>query len=426
MFCGDEVPAVVIDLGSCNSRFGSGGEAFPKHVYKSVIGINEVSKYYGDVGVRVATTMEIQDIISVDLNSNTKQSNINWDNIEGFLRYGIESVLYGGSSICKSARSPLENKDLSTHSLFFTESHMQTLLNKQTLAEICFENFKIPGFFVAPNAVLSGISMCKPTALIIDIGASGTSISTIVDGYVLRKSRHSLPIGGYYMNMCINHVLNQLSLTNSIKPWFELPTTTATTTTTGASKSNVSYTNSYKLYHQTQIIQDLKHWMSIVPYTRLDVNQRSELVMYCLRIPPYILPDGVEVNQSDMLCTTAEALFQAPVYDYKTSVGSTPSNTDTNSPSLEQTTTNNTNNNTNSKWNLPSLASLVIESIAHLEIELQKEVINNILITGGGSNIDGVHTRLQYELGVLLNTATDGKKKSGLALKVSCMLVDNK
>ena len=80
MYCGDEVPAVVIDLGSCNSRFGSGGEASPKHVFKSVIGVNELSKYYGDIGVRVPSTMEIQELISVDLNNNSNRvSSINLD-----------------------------------------------------------------------------------------------------------------------------------------------------------------------------------------------------------------------------------------------------------------------------------------------------------------------------------------------------------
>ena len=141
MYCGDEVPAVVIDLGSCNSRFGSGVEASPKHVFKSVIGVNDFSKYYGDIGVRVPSTMEIQELISVDLNNNSNRvSSINWDCMENYLRYGIESVIYGGSSVCKPLRAAADYRDISTHSLFFAESHMETLISKQQLAEMCFEN----------------------------------------------------------------------------------------------------------------------------------------------------------------------------------------------------------------------------------------------------------------------------------------------
>ncbi len=37
MLCGDEVQAVVVDLGSSFSKFGTAGEDLPRHIFKSEI-----------------------------------------------------------------------------------------------------------------------------------------------------------------------------------------------------------------------------------------------------------------------------------------------------------------------------------------------------------------------------------------------------
>ena len=43
MLCGDEVRAAVMDLGSSFCRFGAAGQGLPTHVYKTDVGLRELS-----------------------------------------------------------------------------------------------------------------------------------------------------------------------------------------------------------------------------------------------------------------------------------------------------------------------------------------------------------------------------------------------
>lgn len=71
------------------------------------------------------------------------------------------------------------------------------------MAEIMFEEFKVPAFYIANSAVLSSYGFLpdqrlfhmnffsfaagKGTALLIDIGKDTASVIPVVDGFVLRK-----------------------------------------------------------------------------------------------------------------------------------------------------------------------------------------------------------------------------------------------
>ena len=59
MLCGDEVGAVVVDIGAALCKFGSAGQDAPQHVFRSDIGIvnasdmEENSFKLGDSALRV-------------------------------------------------------------------------------------------------------------------------------------------------------------------------------------------------------------------------------------------------------------------------------------------------------------------------------------------------------------------------------------
>jgi actin-related protein len=49
-----------------------------------------------------------------------------------------------------------------------------------------------------------------------------------------------------------------------------------------------------------------------------------------------------------------------------------------------------------------SLQHLVVSSVSKCDVDARKELLSNILLVGGGSMIDGIGPRLQYELQQLL------------------------
>jgi hypothetical protein len=62
------------------------------------------------------------------------------------------------------------------------------------MAEIMFEEFHVPAFYIANNAVLSAFAAGKGTALIVDIGKTNASVVPVSDGFVLRKGISVSPL----------------------------------------------------------------------------------------------------------------------------------------------------------------------------------------------------------------------------------------
>ena len=75
------------------------------------------------------------------------------------------------------------------HVYIFISTCMKTM-------EICFEGLSSPGLYIGNSSMLSSFCAGRANSLVVDIGASGTSISPIIDGYELKRSSMRLNRGG--------------------------------------------------------------------------------------------------------------------------------------------------------------------------------------------------------------------------------------
>jgi len=92
----------------------------------------------------------------------------------------------------------------SEHPVLVTEPTWNTPASREKMAELMFEEFQVPAFYIANTGVLNayafffpllGIALFisssfaagKGTALVIDVGKSMASVTPVVDGFVLRK-----------------------------------------------------------------------------------------------------------------------------------------------------------------------------------------------------------------------------------------------
>lgn len=90
------------------------------------------------------------------------------------------------------------------HPVLVTEAPWNNAENRKRMAEIMFEEFKVPAFYISNTAVLSSsvifdlvkliptdfmprFASGKGTSLVIDIGKGMASVTPISDGFVLRK-----------------------------------------------------------------------------------------------------------------------------------------------------------------------------------------------------------------------------------------------
>lgn len=74
-------------------------------------------------------------------------------------------------------RSPSEH-----HPALFTEAVWTSRPAREKLAELLFEKYQAPAFFLVKNAVLCAFANGKSTALVVDAGASQTSAVPVIDG----------------------------------------------------------------------------------------------------------------------------------------------------------------------------------------------------------------------------------------------------
>ncbi|KAG8895013.1 NuA4 histone acetyltransferase subunit [Tulasnella sp. 403] len=166
IYGGDEISALVLDIGSSSTRLGYAGEDTPRCVIPTSYGyIPRTVKTLNAEGVEVET-------ISRDLYVG--------ENGVGRWRPGMEvgnpmaeGLVYDFSAT-KDIISHAFDKGLEVnpqeHPVLVTEPAWNTAANRERMAEILFEEFQVPAFYVSNNAVLSasGIQHSTLPGLVMD------------------------------------------------------------------------------------------------------------------------------------------------------------------------------------------------------------------------------------------------------------------
>lgn len=186
---GDETGGLVVSIGSYSSMFGYVGEDSPRlyDVSKSLKSINNKDDASNSnetrKGIRYESGLkrlryspydtEIHDAMASY--SESTGCLFNWDIIESLWNYGIVDTL------------KIEAND---HPFMICTPDYVRFSNKERnkYAELIVEKFDVPAFFFTPSSVLNAFSMGKHSALVIDIGYSGTSVVPVIDGYSLKSS----------------------------------------------------------------------------------------------------------------------------------------------------------------------------------------------------------------------------------------------
>ncbi|CAI5757552.1 unnamed protein product [Candida verbasci] len=182
-------PAVVIDNGSYTTKAGFATDDLPNLVFSSNYMIDKNGKVIiGDDEMLNNPNLEVMTLLDNGLVYNFDRIVDNWsyvyDNIDN--NNGIDSKEYP---------------------LVITEQTWNTNKNKTKLCQIAFENFEVPIFSLIKNPLSQLYGCGKSTGLVIDIGASVTSVTPILDGIIQNKSSYHSKYAGDFLNL---HILNYL------------------------------------------------------------------------------------------------------------------------------------------------------------------------------------------------------------------------
>ncbi|XP_043713789.1 actin-related protein 4 isoform X1 [Telopea speciosissima] len=382
MYGGDEVSAVVIDLGSHTCKAGYAGEDAPKAVFPSVVGSID--------------QMDVDDAVKSDSgsapDSKTVARSFDSDKSKTKRKFYVGSQALGYRRDHMEVLSPIKDGvvvnwdivdsiwdhafrerlliDPKEHPMLLAEPSSNTQQQRERTAELMFERYKVPALFLAKNAVLTSFASGRATSLVVDSGGGSTTVTPVHDGYVLQKALGTSPIGGEFLTECMMKSLESKGI--MMKPRYSFKRKEIRPgefQTVDLDFPNT--TESYKLYCQRAIASDIKECVCRAPDTPYDESAYANVPT-----TPYELPDGQTIEVGADRFKIPDVLF-------------TPSLVQQTIPGMESFS---------DSAPVRGLPQMVVESINKCDVDIRRELFSSILLAGGTASMQQLKERLEKDL----------------------------
>ncbi|EIE27441.1 putative Acttin-related protein 4 [Coccomyxa subellipsoidea C-169] len=337
MYGGDEVNALVIDLGSSTVKAGYAGEDTPKALFPAAVGCigehdgSEVSNGGEKNGRKLHVGSQAMGFRKDDMEVVQACNNglyDNWDAIE---------AIWGHIFNDRLAANPAE------HPVMLAEPSFNTKDIREKTVELLFEKFSPPAVFLAKNAVLSSFAMGRQSSLVVDAGHEGIVVSAVHDGYVLQKSIARAPIGGRLLTQCMLQSVESKGIT--VRPSYSFKRSINASGQYELKNLDFPQTSpSYRQFNMEQIAADVKESIGRVSDGPFDAEQNASIPTV-----NYELPDGQEIQVGPDRFKVPEVLFNP-------------------------------------------------DSINRCDAELRRDLYSGILLAGGTAMFTGLRDRLEREL----------------------------
>ncbi|KAF9563682.1 actin-related protein Arp4p [Agrocybe pediades] len=188
---GDEVSALVVDIGSSSLRAGYAGDDTPKAIIPTSYGFQnnppDSDVVMGDGAENAEAQQKKSKFAKIYVGQNGPSIWREGMEVGNPLSEGLIQDFNPIPPLIDHAISKIMRCDTSEHPILLTEPAWNTPANRERMAEIMFEEFKVPAFYIANTGVLNAFAAGKGTALVIDVGSTMASVTPVVDGFVLRK-----------------------------------------------------------------------------------------------------------------------------------------------------------------------------------------------------------------------------------------------
>ena len=186
----NQLPNIIIDLGSNSIKFGYSSELYPKYVIPNITGkiksndfspIKSYNNYYcGYDALYNGPSLDLSyPLIENGGKISSKEEYIkDYEKIFHYIfkdTLGIEEFNYN---------------------IFIIDSIFTTVKEQEVIAQILFEKFGVYNLHFEPQSIMSLYSTSKTSGLIVNSGEMSTEIVPIYEGYIISDNINQFPIGG--------------------------------------------------------------------------------------------------------------------------------------------------------------------------------------------------------------------------------------
>ncbi|XP_003414899.1 actin-related protein T2-like [Loxodonta africana] len=257
-----DTPAVIFDNGTGLCKAGFSGETGPRHVISSVVGHQKSDLYLAEPDEKMYYVGE--DALS------------KYDAL--YLHYPIERGLILGWDDMERIWQHLFECELhvkpSAHPVLMTEPSLNPRKLREKTAEVMFEAFNVPAFYLCNQAVLSLYASASVTGLVVESGDGITCTVPVFDGYAQAHAISRLYVAG----RDLTEHLTQLLLASG---------------------------RTYPFILNRGLVGDIKEKLCYVAFdTEKELSKRPEEVL-----KEYKLPDGTVICIGEQLYQVPEVLF---------------------------------------------------------------------------------------------------------------------
>lgn len=368
---GDEVNAIVLDMGNSSTRIGYAGETCPKADIPSQVvvsgGEEKKAKFIGDN--RLYSWQPNAQVVSPFVDGELA----NWDIFEELLSQAYEHHL---------------NVLPAHHPLLIAEPAWHCPKTRETITEIAMEKFQIPAFYLAKSPVLAALATGRHTALVLDCGAAWSTATPVYEGYVLNKNK-TLQRQQFAGSAISAEVLKQFEkLGIDVVPQYMVSKKFPVGAGEPAHYVKAARENTSDSFHKAQVARVVDEFKE----TTLQVAETGfqEDAVTALPTRGFEFPNGFNYGFSAERFAIPEILFrpsislQAPVTKDASHATAAGDDMDVVTP--------------DAKPQYDSLQTLVSKAIDSCDIDIRHLLAQNVLVTGGTSFIPGFLDRLQFEL----------------------------
>ena len=222
--------------------------------------------------------------------------------------------------------------------VLLTEAPLNAKANREKMTQIMFETFNVPAFYVAVQGLLSLFANARTTGIVLDAGDNASHIVPIYEGYILPNAVQKLDLAGRDLTGYLQKILSERG-----------------------------YSYSFTTPKEQEIVKDIKEKLSYVAlnYDHEEESKKAETSSELEK--KYQLPDGNVVTIGSERFRCPEVLFQP------------------NFIGLEQ----------------DGIHKLMFRSIMKCDVDIRRDLYNNIVCSGGTTMFEGFVDRLQREMTVL-------------------------